>query len=141
MNKLIICRTSQTDVQTIGEESRVEDEKGATIFSFVSLELPCRDNEPQVSCIPAGRYFFKKCLGTDKIPYEHLRIEEVTGRSGIAVHRANYVTQLRGCIAVGRTLADINGDGLEDVSSSEKTLDALLLHLPEEGIMDIIEKF
>ncbi len=141
MNKIIICRTKQTPNETIGEQSRVEDDNGATIFAFISLERAWKDNAQGESCIPAGRYFYKKCLGTDKIPYEHLVLDEVPGHSGICVHALNEYFQSKGCIGVGKKLFDINKDGEPDITYSRETLSELLSHIPEEGIIIVVEKF
>jgi len=45
-------------------------------------------------------------------------LKEVPDRSEVKIHAANYVTQLRGCIAPGLKAVDINGDGTLDIASS-----------------------
>jgi hypothetical protein len=66
-----------------------------------------------------------------------IRLKGVPGRSNILIHPANYVSQLRGCIAIGLDGADINGDGLIDVTSSKKAVKKLVAALPETGLIHI----
>lgn len=77
----------------------------------LTLELPWRKNEQQVSCIPEGEYVstweahpqWKEC--------QVARLAKVPGRSGILIHPANYVSELRGCIALGLSLLPGTGIG------------------------------
>lgn len=141
MNKLIIERTKEDNTETIGEKSRVEDDNGANLFSFISLERPWKNNEHKISRIVPGRYFYKKILATNHIPYEHLLLDNVTGRDGICVHRLNLFSESLGCIGVGSELKDINNDGEDDILHSKDTLTKILSLLPEQGIIDIIDNF
>ena len=65
-----------------------------------TLELPWRDNAPNVSCIPPGRYqvylTYSPKFGRD-LPL----VTGVPGRSGIRFHRANWPREIQGCIAPG----------------------------------------
>ena len=141
MNRIEIIRTFQDDKETIGNNSRIAGDKGETIFSFISIERADKNNEHGDSCIPAGRYFWSRCLATNNIPYEHLFLNNVPGRDGICVHAGNYFFDSKGCILVGVSLADINRDGENDIIASKQTLKTILSLLPEEGIIDIIENF
>lgn len=140
MNKFAFTRTFQDDKETRGMGSIVGD-NGATLFQFVTIERAWKDNQHGISCIPAGRYNYIKCLGSNKIPYPHLCVNNVTGRDGICVHRMNFFTDSEGCIGVGKSFADLNNDGELDVQQSTPALDAILNLLPEEGIIDISENF
>jgi hypothetical protein len=63
-----------------------------------TIELPWRDNEPRVSCIPEGRYELLKRYS--KKYQWHLLVKGVPGRSYILIHPANVaLTELKGCIA------------------------------------------
>ena len=63
-----------------------------------TIELPWRNNQPQVSCIPEGRYALK---GRYSSKYgNHLILHGVKGRSYILIHPANNaLKELKGCIA------------------------------------------
>lgn len=72
-----------------------------------TIELPWRNNEPQVSCIPEGKYPVK--MRWSKKFGQHMSLEEVEGRSGILIHPANNaLKELRGCIA---PVMECTGDG------------------------------
>lgn len=63
-----------------------------------SIELPWKDNQREVSCIPEGRYPLVKRY-SPKFKW-HLWVKEVKGRSLILMHPANDAQkELRGCIA------------------------------------------
>ncbi|MBD3630528.1 DUF5675 family protein [Cyclobacterium sp.] len=128
-NSLSMIRDVQSPNDTRGRLF-VLDENGAIVFFCFTLELPWKDNQQNISCIPEGRYKVKK-RSSQKYG-NHLHILDVPGRSWILIHEANFVSQLRGCIAIGKARADINGDGLEDVTESVKTKHALLELLPDE---------
>ena len=123
MNRIEIYRKSDNRVQTIGE-GQVVNELGGVLFQFKTLELPWKDNERRVSCIPPGTYEIIK--HTSPKFGECWWLQDVPGRSEILIHAANYVRQLRGCIAPGLTCADIDGDGNLDVTSSRIAMTKLL---------------
>jgi hypothetical protein len=63
-----------------------------------SIELPWKDNQHQVSCIPEGDY----ALGRRYSPKFgwHLELKRVPGRPNILIHPANdALHELKGCIA------------------------------------------
>lgn len=64
-----------------------------------SLELPWKNNERNVSCIPLGIYQIRFGLMSDSLPGYALR--EVEGRDGIWIHPAARTSQIEGCIATG----------------------------------------
>ena len=73
-----------------------------------TIELPWKNNETKVSCIPEGKYFIKKRY-SNKFQW-HLEIIEVKNRSLILFHPANNALQeLKGCIA---PVTKLSGPGL-----------------------------
>ena len=73
-----------------------------------TIELPWKNNETRVSCIPEGKYFIKKRY-SQKFQW-HLEIENVQNRSLILFHSANNALQeLNGCIA---PVTKLSGPGL-----------------------------
>ena len=117
--KIDLQRTKQTEHQTTG--TLTIHHGPLKVFHCVSLELPWNDNLRNVSCIPAGiypmRFEYSPNFKTDL-----WELKEVPNRSQILIHPANYVEQLRGCIALGKKLLDINGDGSKDITSSKDTI-------------------
>ncbi len=69
---------------------------GKTIGS--TIELPWKENQRQISCIPEGRYELKKRY-TTRFGY-HFAIVDVPFRSNILIHAFNYaLRESKGCIA------------------------------------------
>jgi hypothetical protein len=91
------------------------------------IELPWLNNQKSVSCIPEGEYNAVKELHQTK--GKVFRLLYVRGRSGILIHKGNfvagYVKDSEGCILPGNHFEDINGDGNLDVAESTKAMDAL----------------
>ena len=95
---LLILRDTFTDESTIGELF-LNGERFCD-----TLELPYRDNQRSISCIPIGQY--KVVLRTAKESatrdYLHLLVEDVKNRSHILFHKGNTAKDTRGCILVGQ---------------------------------------
>ncbi|HNP32579.1 MAG TPA: DUF5675 family protein [Flavobacterium sp.] len=73
-----------------------------------TIELPWKNNETKVSCIPEGKYFIRKRF-SKKFQW-HLELIEVKNRSLILFHPANNaLKELNGCIA---PVTKISGAGL-----------------------------
>jgi len=73
-----------------------------------TIELPWRNNERGISCIPEGKYLLKKRY-SNKFKW-HLEVCGVQNRSLILLHPANNaLLELNGCIA---PVTKISGAGL-----------------------------
>ena len=73
-----------------------------------TIELPWKNNETKVSCIPEGKYFIRKRY-SKKFQW-HLEISNVENRNLILFHPANNALQeLNGCIA---PVTKLSGPGL-----------------------------
>lgn len=88
-----------------------------TPLNISSLELPWKNNEDDVSCIPAGRYRMAWTM-SPRLKRNTWRLLDVPDRAGILIHVANFVSELRGCIAPGLFFGDINNDGVIDITQS-----------------------
>jgi len=74
-----------------------------------SIELPWKDNQQSVSCIPEGFYPIR--FRTSPKFSKHLHIPEVKDRKWILIHPANDAQkELKGCIAPVMELGE-NGTG------------------------------
>jgi hypothetical protein len=72
-----------------------------------TIELPWKNNEPQVSCIPEGMYELRKRY-SQRFGH-HLILQDVPDRSLILMHAANNaLKELRGCIA---PVSSLTGEG------------------------------
>jgi hypothetical protein len=77
-------------------------------FICKTIELPWKNNESKVSCIPEGKYFIKKRY-SKKFQW-HLEVVNVNNRNLILFHPANNALQeLKGCIA---PVTKLSGPGL-----------------------------
>lgn len=83
-----------------------------------TIELPYKNNQPQVSCIPEGEYFIEKRYS--KRFGWHFEILDIPNRSLILFHPANNaLTELRGCIAPVSQLSG-PGCGVQSKKAFEK---------------------
>lgn len=127
--KIYIKRYLHQKEQTLGN-GIVFNERNGIVYTFASLELPWRDNQRGISCIPEGVY---DAILHDSPKFgKSIWIQNVPNRSEILIHYANYVRELRGCIAVGRSHIDIDADGLKDVTSSRHTIKKIVAELPNK---------
>lgn len=117
---LIIDRYSVDKTQAIGSAT-VLDGKGRPIFTCKSLERGWNNNERMISCVPKGRYTIK-LEWSNRFGANLWELKNVPNRSECKLHSANYWNQLNGCIALGLSLRDINGDGEVDATSSRRAM-------------------
>ena len=96
---LLIIRDEFTDKSTIGKLFL-----DGELFCY-TLELPYRDNQRSISCIPAGEYKVRMRTAKESATrdYLHLLIEDVKDRTYILFHRGNTAKDTRGCVLVGQS--------------------------------------
>lgn len=84
-------------------------ESGAAVFgrfvipggsTLYTLELPWKDNAPDVSCIPAGTYPLRRRF-SPKHGQVLFWIDDVPGRVAAEIHVGNTVKDTLGCVLVG----------------------------------------
>ena len=140
MNKfdfdVLLRRQPSTETQTLGEWTIYQD-RIKPIYDCKTIELEVDCNAKRDDAIPNG--YYRVIKRWSKKYGNHFHILNVPNRSYILIHNANYSRQLLGCVAVGRKHADIDGDGLQDVTSSKATLKELNELLPEQFILKIIQ--
>lgn len=133
-NSLFLERVSDNGTQTIGR-MYVVDHQGGSVANYPSMELPWKNNQRRISCIPPGKYpvvkhhspTFGKCFW----------VQDVPGRSEILIHVGNYHKDTLGCILPGMDLQELNGDKNIDVTSSRKAVAELLELLPDSFVLEI----
>lgn len=132
MNKLTAVLERQKNShnkQTLGVLRVYRGEK--LIFECKTLERPWLDNKIGQSCVPTGTYPVKHRY-SPKFKMIVPWLQDTEPRKWILIHYGNYVTDIEGCILVGKDHIDINGDGLLDVTASRKTLAELKEALKKE---------
>ena len=119
--ELVLNRLILTEDFTKGDLKVMKD--GHPIELLKTIELPWKNNQRRISCIPAGRYFCK--IHTSPKFGWTLWLQDVPNRSAILIHSANHTRQLLGCIAPGLEHEDIDKDGIIDVKHSKAAMKIL----------------
>ncbi len=122
MNDVVITRIGQDDC-TVG----ILNYEG---FRCFTLELPDKDNQQNISCIPPGKYHCKQIVSPSL--GNCIDVMGVPGRTYIRIHSGNFTRQILGCVLVGDSLKDIDKDGIIDVTNSGATLKRLMKMLPRK---------
>lgn len=132
--KATITRKDYQTKQTLGTLT-VKD-NGKKVFECKTLELPWFGNTFQKSCIPKGTY----TVVPRRSPKfgDHLHITDVPGRTFILIHAGNTYKDILGCVLVGDSYGDINGDGINDVLNSRNTLKKLLTLAPNGFDLEVL---
>lgn len=103
----------------------LEAQNAGAIFTCKSLELVWLDNKSVISCIPAGTYQCSWTFSPKFMRYTY-QVLNVPKRSGIRFHWGNYgygkTVSIQGCILLGASFLDINGDTVPDILSTKKTI-------------------
>ncbi len=123
--KLAVTRFFANQDKTLGTLQIIDGAE--TLVTLKTVELPWLNNEIGKSCIPEGTYT-ARVHQSPKFGWS-LWLHNVRGRSQILVHAANYVRQLKGCIAPGLFHKDIDKDGIIDVTNSKDAMDILKIYL------------
>lgn len=122
MPTIDLRRTKYTTTSTLGELRVLEN--GVQLFRCYTLELPWKQNKPQVSCVPVGTYELVLEV-SPAFGRELWELKGVPDREECKIHGANHTSQLRGCIAPGMSYFDINKDGVMDIASSKVALEGI----------------
>ena len=94
---LLIIRDTFSEQSTIGELFLNGERMCDT------LELPWKDNQRSISCIPEGEYKVRLRLARESASrdYLHLLVQDIPNRDWILFHRGNSAKDTSGCILVG----------------------------------------
>ena len=129
MYKAFLNRVQSDKHQTLGYLSLYDGVN--LIFDCVSLELPWKDNETNISCIPKGTYKVTPRY-SDKYT-KHFILEDVPNRKLILIHAGNFNSDTRGCILLGTSFGKINQDSLLDITASRRATSELFFATNGEG--------
>ena len=105
-------------------------------FICYTIELPWRENEKRVSCIPEGYYLLRKRYNR-KFKW-HIEVVAVKNRSSILLHPANNaLNELNGCIAPVTQLFGA-GLGLQSRQAFAKVKILVYKALEQSAIVSLI---
>ena len=102
METAVLVRDQQTDEVTFGT---------LTLpwcgVECRTLELPWRDNQNSISCIPDGIYGLEPVYSRT---FGHiLSVRDVPSRSLVRVHAGNHTGHTHGCILTGKSIGSFRG--------------------------------
>ena len=117
--KAVLTRLSETDLHTTGH-IQLYDKNGMEIFTCMTLELPWKFNKVGVSSIPAGRYTCYR-VQSPKLGICY-RVENVVGRKYILIHVGNFLSDIQGCILIGRFLVKVPASDTWQIMKSTDTM-------------------
>lgn len=127
-----INRLKDDGKETIGQ-LRVDDK-----FGCDTLELPNKNNQPNISRIPPGQYLCQWKFKINSLAY-HYELQNVLGRTGIFIHSGVTFFDTKGCIIVGSLPQDINNDGSLDLLNSKAILQSFENFMGKKDFMLIIQ--
>jgi hypothetical protein len=134
MVRLALHRLTKLEDRTLGRLIVFKDND--IVKTFATLELPWRNNQRNVSCIPSAFY---NVIPRNAPKFgDHLHVLDVPGRTGILIHAGNWPREIEGCILVGLGFADIDNDGVLEVASSRIALTRLTRVVKERAELIIL---
>lgn len=98
-----IYRFEETEKGTLGALVLERDDGNGLmrLAAGCTMELPWKDNQQEVSCIPPGAYTAKR-VNSPKFG-DTFEVTGVPGRSHVLFHAGNTTADTHGCILVGRS--------------------------------------
>lgn len=108
MERAILYRDIQDDLVTFGTLKLPWTWDGESMVQCRTMELPWRNNETNISCIPKGIYPLVPVYSNT---FGHiLWIQNVPGRSLIRIHAGNRPSHTHGCVLTGLATGTVKGD-------------------------------
>jgi len=106
-------------------------------YKFFTVEREWLNNTPSKSCVPSGEYDLE-VHNSNKYPDTYCILGDTVShyasdkkRSVCLFHAANYPTDVKGCIGLGKTLTYINGQ--LGVTHSKDSMEIFRRHMIENG--------
>jgi hypothetical protein len=121
MKKVFVIRDIIGRKLSLGFCIVTEGDSNTILFTSQSLERGWLNNAKNISCIPAGIYKLR-LEWSPRFQKDLWEIYGVPNRRECKFHAANFSRQLNGCIALGQKRADLDSDGLMDITNSRNTM-------------------
>lgn len=137
MKTVILSRIKQSDTGTEGELTTLG-------FACKTLELPWKDNKPNISCIPVGEY---QAVMYNSPKFKRVYcVQNVPGRKDILIHSGNFAgdtekgfkSDVQGCILLGDLMGLIKNQ--KAILKSRITLSDFMFHMNEKPFKLIIKR-
>lgn len=135
----VLRRTKTGDTGTFGSL----EVDGQT---FVTGELPDRDNAPDLSSVPAGTYL---CRWSESPRFGHVyQLQDVPGRSHVLIHSGNHCgdtakglkSDVEGCILLGSSKGLVGGQ--EAVVASRDALERFTALMAQQDFeLTIVDEY
>lgn len=93
----------------------------------ITLENPWKDNQRNISCIPAGEYTAVKHTSPKFGDTYH--INNVPGRSEIIFHAGNTTSDTAGCVLLGLGFGGNNKSGMRVITNSREAVSAFIARM------------
>ena len=135
--RLLLIRDDQTAERTYGTLYGFESGNPADEGTFLcyTLEEPWRENQHDISCIPAGTYKWRKYVSS-----KHglcFAIDGVPNRDDIRIHIGNTLENTKGCVLCGKTKTKWGPNWV--VAYSRPALRVLLKACAKTGTIEIVD--
>ena len=124
MKTVYIIRYDVGRKQSLGNVL-IRNEYGNFVYARHLLELGWRNNQRNISCIPAGHYDLR-LENSPKFKQKLWEAKGVPNRSECKFHVANFSSQINGCFAPGMTKFDLNRDGEKDMVNSREAFEEFM---------------
>jgi len=101
----------------------------------VTMELPWRNNQRDISCIPEGLYTCKLVF-SPSFKGTYFQIMDVPGRGNILLHKGNVLANTLGCVLVGESFDPILGVQ-NGITSSKKGYNEFMSRYETQNMFDL----
>jgi hypothetical protein len=134
-----VNRDNQNDKRTYGSILRPDGSAFGPSRFGDSIELPWKNDLPQVSCIPGNILYTLDFRWSNDHKGPRWWFQNVRARSACELHSANIPGQLRGCMAPGfGRMAMMAIDGFEPQDGVTNSRQALQQFMTECGLPDFL---
>ena len=103
-----LIRYSEKVAKGTPGELYVNDNKSGDLFCY-TLELDWEGNKTNISCIREGIHLCKIGIHYGVRVYKVYELQNVPGRTNVEIHIGNFLSDILGCILVGKELRIYKG--------------------------------
>jgi len=99
----------------------------------LTLELPYRGNQRNISCIPFGKYECKR-KNSNRFG-DTFEVKNVSGRTHILLHKGNTIKDTSGCILLGNSYGFLGG--VPAIYDSREAFNNFMLHMRDKNKFEL----